>query len=49
MKVRTTTNLAVSDDSILYVNIQDVINMENLIYCNIYVELQVMFSDLLVI
>ena len=45
----TTTNLAVSDDSILYANIQDVINMKNLIYSNIYVELQLMFSDLLVI
>ena len=45
----TTTNLAVSDDSIQYVNIQDVINMGNLIHSNVYVELQLMIFDLLVI
>ena len=42
-----TTNLAVSDDSIQYANIQDVINMDK--HSNVYVELQLMFFDLLVI
>ena len=40
------TNSAISDDSIRYDNIQDVINMEKFVYSNVYVELQPRFFQL---